>query len=251
VNAAFSYRSQARAIVAIDDTDIPGEGGTGSVARRIAERLSPRFPIWGVTRHQFAVLPEIPYTARNSGNALHLLAAPSDLTALAEEVVGWVRKLHVKGSEPGVCVALTEALLGVPLGLEAKRRFVHRHEVWEATAATGAVLRHAIEAQDGIVGAFAGACLAAQGHDGRFVQVGRLRELSGEVSVETVLNGGGDEVRSVEGVPLTQATLVADRLRPALREGRCVLYCRQDGGVWVPISGAPGDKAEEARLHGR
>ncbi|MBM3471897.1 MAG: ABC transporter substrate-binding protein [Armatimonadetes bacterium] len=245
------WRTQAEVVVAVDDTDIPGEGGTGSVARAIAARLSPDFRVWGVTRHQFAVLPEIPLTARNSGNVIHLLDAPDDLHALAHEVVDWVRGLHVAGSEPGVCVARAEALLGVPLGLEAKGRFVHRSEAWDAAAAAGAVLRHAVEAEDGIVGAFAGACLAAQGNDGRFVEMGRLRELAGEVTVKEVLEAGGDEVRSVEEDLLTDEVLLADKLRPALRYGKCVLYCKREKARWVPIHGAPGDREEEARLHAR
>jgi len=245
------WRTRGEVVVAVDDTDIPGEGGTGSVARAIAERLRPRLRVWGVTRHQFAVLPEIPYTARNSGNVIHLLEAPTDLYALAGEVVGWVRGLHVKGSEPGVCVARAEALLDVPLGREAKRRFVHRSEAWAAAEAAGAILLHAIEADDGIVGAFAGACLAAQGNDGRFVQVGRLRGLAGEVTVKDVLDAGGDEVRSVERALLMDEVLPADKLRPALRCGKCVLYCRHENGAWVPIHGAPGDREEEARLHAR
>ena len=245
------WRTQGEVVVAVDDTDIPGEGGTGSVARAIAARLSASQRVWGVTRHQFAVLPEIPYTARNSGNVIHLLGAPDDLYALADEVVDWVRGLHVVGSEPGICVARAEALLDVSLGLEAKRRFVHGSEAWEAAAAAGVILRHAIEADDGIVGAFAGACLAAQGNDGRFVQVGRMRELDGEVTVREVLDAGGDEVRSVEGAILTDEVLCADKLRPALRSGKCVLYCKRENGAWVPIHGAPGDREEEARLHAR
>jgi hypothetical protein len=245
------HRTKAAVVVAVDDTDIPGQGGTGHVARTIADHLHERFRLWGVTRHQFAVLPEIPYTARNSGNVVHLLDAPDDLSALADEVVEQVRGLHVDGSEPGICVARVEAVLDEPLGLEAKCRFVRRSEAWEAAAAAGVILRHAVEADDGIVGAFAGACLAAQGNDGRFVQIGRMRELSGEVTVEAVLAAGGDDVWSVEGHRLMDAVVVADRLRPALHEGRCVLYCRRQNGAWVPIHGAPGDKEEEARLHAR
>jgi hypothetical protein len=237
----------------VDDTDIPGEGGTGNVARQVAARLAMRYPVWGVTRHQFAVLPEIPYTARNSGNVVHLLETPDALEPLADEVVEWVRGLHIEGSEPGICVARVEALLAQPLGVEAKQRFVHRSEVWEAAAATGVVLRHVIEADDGVVGAFAGACLAAQGNDGRFVQVGCMRDLAGEITVAEVLEAGGDEVRSVEGDPVRSGLVLAEKLRPALREGRCVLYCRLEQGAWLPIHGAPGDREreEEDRLHAR
>ena len=95
---------------------------------------------------------------------------------------------------------------------------------------------------DGIVGAFAAACLAAQGSDGRFVQIGRMRELCGRFEVAEVLAAGGDEVRSAQEQPLTAGVIIAARLRPALRDGRCVLYCRpRSDGYWEAITGAPGD----------
>ena len=238
--------TKAALVIAVDDTDNAEEGGTGSVARTIAGRLSARFPVWGVTRHQFIVLPEIPYTKKNSGNVVHLLEAPPDVAALAEEVAEWVRELVWPGSDPGLCVARPEALRGIELGREAQRRFVAKEEVRAAAREAGVLLTHPCATDEGIVGAFAGACLAAGGDDGRFVQVGRVRELTGKVTVEDFLAAGGDEVRSVEGGPLTQGLLEAERLRPALRGGRCVLYCAPAAeGLWLPLRGAPGDETEE------
>jgi hypothetical protein len=247
---AASYRSKAEVVIAVDDTDSPDAGGTGAVAREIATRLSARFPVWGVTRHQFVVLPEIAYTARNSGNVIHLLHGPTDLGELRDDVAAWLRKMAVPGSDPGLCIARVDRLLGCDLGRAAQQRFVEKHEVRSAARSAGALLEHVCETDLGIVGAFAGACLAAGGDDGRFVQIGTMRSLTGEVQVQDVLEAGGDEVRSVEGERLTEGRIVADRLRPALRKGRCVLYCARRGdGLWLPVKGAPGDEEEEAELH--
>lgn len=248
--AAAYHHTTAEVVIAVDDTDSPAAGGTGSVARAIARRLSARFPVWGVTRHQFVILPEIEYTARNSGNVVHLLQGPSDLGELREDVAAWLRKMAVPGSDPGLCIARADRLLGCDLGRAAQQRFVGKDEVRSAARSARALLDHVCETDLGIVGAFAGACLAAGGHDGRFVQIGTMRSLAGEAEVQDVLQAGGDEVQSVEGERLTEGRIVADRLRPALRRGRCVLYCARRGdGLWVPVKGAPGDEEEEAQLH--
>jgi len=242
------YRTKAELIIAVDDTDNAEQGGTGRVAREIARRLGERFPIWGVSRHQFVVLPEIPYTRNNSGNAIHVLSSVADIAALADEVGEWLRELCLVGSDPGLCVARPGALLDAELGRAAQARVVSRDEVRRAAEAAGVILRHPCATDDGIVGAFAGACLASSGNDGRFVEVGGMRSLSGRLTVQEVLTAGGDQVRSVEGPILADGVIVADRLRPALRCGKCVVYCAPtDAGEWAPIAGAPGDKTREDR----
>lgn len=238
-------RADTRLVIAVDDTDCPEEGGTGRVAREIARRLAERFPVRGVSRHQFAVLPEIRYTRRNSGNAVHVGAVPDDLGALADEVASWVDEMALPGSEPGICVARAESVRDHHLGREAQRRVVTREEARAAAHAAAALLRHPRAGASGIIGAFAAACLAAGGNDGRFVETGRLRALSGPVGVQEVLDAGGDMVLTVEGEPVTEGLILADRLRPALRMGKRVVYCaRREDGLWVPLVGGPGDQAE-------
>jgi len=242
--------TKVKLVIAVDDTDNPEGGGTGSVARALAARLEGTYPVHGVTRHQLAVLPEINFTKKNSANVIHLLEAPEDLTHIIAEATACLEELRLEGSEPGLCVAGTELVRGVALGCEAKERFVTRDEARAAAEAAGAVLLHPCGGDGGIVGAFAGACLAAGGDDGRFVQVGRMRELSGEVTVQDVLTAGGDEVRTEEDQPLTEGIIIAERLRPALRRGRCVVYCRRRAdGLWEPLKGAPGDAEREEQLH--
>ena len=235
-----SYRSRAELVIAVDDTDCPEAGGTGSVARAIADRLAERYAVWGVTRHQFIILPEINYTAKNSGNVVHVVEMADDPEALAAELERWLDELAVEGSEPGLCVARTEALPGCELGRAAQQRFVSRDEVRTAAEAAGVMLVGVREKAGGIVGAFCGACLAAQGNDGRFVQAGRIRELCGEVTVADVLAAGVDEVRATTGECLAEGKVVVDRLRPALAGGRCVLYCEQVAeGRYTPVKGWP------------
>jgi hypothetical protein len=247
------YRTKADLVISVDDTDNPDQGGTGRVARAVADRLGERFAVWGVTRHQLAVLPEINYTRNNSANVVHLLTGPEGVGELVDEVESWVREMALSGSEPGLCVADPDALRQAQLGRDAQTRFVHRREARAAARTAGVVLRSVGDGDGGTVGAFAAACLAAQGDDGRFVQIGEMRALSGEVSVADVRKAGADEVRALDGVALSEGTLCVERLRPALRGGRCVLYCSGgEDGLWTPIMGGPGDprKGETARVTG-
>lgn len=224
----------------MDDTDSPEEGGTGKVARAIADRVAERYRVWGVTRHQFVILPEINYTAKNSGNVVHVMEMADDVEALAAELGVWVDELAVEGAEPGLCVARTEAVVGCELGRAAQQRFVRKAEVRAAAEAAGVMLVGVREADGGIVGAFCGACLAAQGNDGRFVQMGRIRELCGEVTVAELPAAGVDEVRAATGERLAEGKVVGERFRPALAGGRCVLYCeRVAGGHYAPVKGWP------------
>lgn len=242
--------TKVKLVIAVDDTDNPDGGGTGSVARALAARLVGTYQVHGVTRHQLAVLPEINFTKKNSTNVVHLLEAPEDLTHVIAEAAACLAELRLDGSEPGLCVARTELVRGVALGCEAKERFVTREETRAAAGTAGVVLLHPCGGDGGIVGAFAGACLAAGGDDGRFVQVGRMRDVSGELSVQDLLDAGGDEVRTEEDRPLTDGVIVAERLRPALRGGKCVIYCRRrDDGLWEPLKGGPGDAEREEQLH--
>ena len=59
-------------VVGIDDTDMPGIGGTGRLARRLAAEVEARGigRSMGVTRHQFYEGPGVPKTARNSAAAI-------------------------------------------------------------------------------------------------------------------------------------------------------------------------------------
>lgn len=236
------HRSRAALLIAVDDTDCPQQGGTGRVAREIADRLTNRYPIWGVTRHQLAILPEIDYTARNSANVVHLLEGPDEVDILAAQVASWVAEMALEGSAPGLCLAATEALLGCGLGREAQRRFVTVDEVRHEARTRTVHLQPVLKAEGGIIGAFCGACLAAGGDDGRFVQAGRIRALKGEISVEQALTAGADRVIGPDGEELREGTMPSDRLRPALAGGLCVLYVEQaDDGRLLPMKGRPGD----------
>lgn len=227
-----------RAVIAVDDTDTLQSGGTGSVARAMANYVRDRFAVRGVSRHQLAVLPGINYTKKNSTNVVHLLEVPPDPEGLAEELCRWLRGTVEEGSEPGLCIAEVSAVAGHPLGPAAQHRVVTREETRAAADDTGVILRHACVGDGGIIGCFAGASLASGQDDGRFVQIGSVRELAGSLAVADLLAAGVDEVRTIDDEAIADGLIVGDRFRPAMKDGKCVLYCtRGADGAWRPVKG--------------
>jgi hypothetical protein len=231
-----AYTTQA--VIAVDDTDTLQSGGTGSVARALANYMQPRFAIRGVTRHQLAVLPGINYTKKNSTNVVHLLEFPPDPEGLADELCEWLANAAEKGAEPGLCIADVSAVAGHPLGSAAQQRVVKREESRAAAREAGVILRHAREGDGGIIGAFSGSCLASGQDDGRFVQIGSLRELSGRLAAADIRAAGVDEIRTVDEEILEDVVILAGKFRPAMKAGGCVLYCVPDAdGNWTPVKG--------------
>ncbi|MBU0493321.1 MAG: ABC transporter substrate-binding protein [Chloroflexi bacterium] len=224
--------------IGIDDTDVlDGPRGTGRLARDLAAALGDRYGlrVRGVTRHQFLLDPRIPYTAKNSGAAIHLHAdGPVDLGALADEAAALMRAAFQPGSDPGLCVARDVPSAITAWGRLVQTEVVAQDEARALAAAHGLSLHGLGGTADGIIGALAAVGLAASGDDGRWVLVGRARELAGVVPVAVLLDAGIDEVRALDNTPVHAGLVDTQaKLRPALRGGRVVLF--------VKVEPAPGD----------
>lgn len=238
--------------IGIDDTDNALSGGTGRVARTLAALLRERWPVLGVSRHQLLVDPRVPYTSNNSCNVIHLRSGEPDPAALADSLQEPLRELCLEGSDPGLCVARANAA-GHPLGRAAQERLVAPAEAYAAAESLGAVLRPLGGTGDGVIGATAGVILAAGGEDGRFVDVGRARELEGEVPVEALLAAGIYAVMTPEGHTVTAGWVeTCGRVRPVLRAGRPVLLVEPAAeSRWRAIEQGKGGgkRMEEAGWH--
>ena len=86
-----------------------------------------------------------------------------------------------------------------------------------------------------MIGALAAVGLAAQGDDGRYVQVGNVRELTGLQGVPALMAAGVSAVRTLDGSPVNQGLVLADKLRPARRGGMPVAVVKRDGDHWLPL----------------
>ena len=226
--------------IGLDDTDNKTSRGTGRLARAIAASLAERYKVRGVTRHQLLVDPRVPYTSHNSSATIHLREdGNANLTAIADLVQEIMQADFQEGSDPGLCVAQTVAPEMIAFGRRAKTELVQQAEAREIAERCGCILRGLGGTQDGVIGALAGIGLAATGEDGRFILVGRSRELDGVQTVQAILGCGIAQVCTIDGEILNEGLVeTKGKLRPAFRGNQPVLVVtRQEGDqpLWLPV----------------
>jgi tRNA(Ile2) C34 agmatinyltransferase TiaS len=219
--------------IGLDDTDTLESRGTGHLAREIAAALATDYPVLGVTRHQLLVDPRVPCTKKNSSAAIVLnVNGGSDLAALAERIRALMLANYQPGSDPGLCVAAAVSPAVVEFGRQAQRRLVTQGEARSLAAAHAIPLLGLGGDQGGVIGALAAVGLAASGEDGRYVLVGRSRELMGLQPVSALLAAGIAAVRTLDGQPVTEGLVNVDKLRPARRGGQPVAVVEWAGDYW-------------------
>jgi hypothetical protein len=160
---------------------------------------------------------------------------PVELEAVFGKVKEWMLADFQPGSDPGLCVAAEVPEEISQFGLRAKRELVTQEEARRLAARQGILLEGLGGTEGGVIGALAGVGLAASGEDGRYVLVGKMRELSGLQPVGTVLLAGIDSLQTLEGQPVTQGMVQASKFRPARRGGRPVGYVQWDEDHWQPL----------------
>jgi tRNA(Ile2) C34 agmatinyltransferase TiaS len=222
--------------IGLDDTDTLESRGTGHLARLIAADLAQEYPLVGVTRHQLLLDPRVPYTRKNSSAAVLLDAdGLCDLAELAERVKGLMLANFTPGSDPGLCVADCVPSEVSAFGRRAKEEVVRQEQARALAEANGMLLFGLGGDEGGVIGALAAVGLAATGQDGRYIWVGRARELSGLQPVDAVLGSGIQAVQTIDGEPVTSGWVQSDKLRPARRGGCSVLVVECAGEHWTPL----------------
>ena len=222
--------------VGLDDTDNLESRGTGHLARSIAAVLSADARVLGVTRHQLLVDPRVPYTRNNSCAAVLVQAnGRLDVQQVLRQVQALVLDDFQPGSDPGLCVAQQVPTAVVAFGYRAKRELVTQAEARALAAAHGIPLVGLGGDEGGVIGALAAVGLAASNADGRYPLVGRSRELSGLQPVAAVLEAGIALLCTREGLVVREGLVQCDKLRPARRGGRPVLFVEWADGYWLPL----------------
>jgi tRNA(Ile2) C34 agmatinyltransferase TiaS len=222
--------------IGLDDTDNLESRGTGHLAREIAAALAAEHPMLGVTRHQLLVDPRVPCTRNNSCATIALETnGEVDPQALLEQVQRWVLDDFQAGSDPGLCVARTVPAAVMEFGCRAQRELVSQAEARALARAHGIPLVGLGGDEDGVIGALAAVGLAASGEDGRYVLVGRSRELIGLQPISALLEAGITTVETVDGQPVLDGLVQTDKLRPARRGGRPIAVVEWDGDHWLPL----------------
>jgi tRNA(Ile2) C34 agmatinyltransferase TiaS len=222
--------------IGMDDTDNYESRGTGHLARQVAACLAEEYEILGVVRHQLLVDPRVPYTKHNSSATIVLDAADEiDLNAVFKKVRECMQSDFQPGSDPGLCVAANVPEAITHFGRRAKVELVTQEEARRLAERHGILLEGLGGNQGGVIGALAGVGLAASGEDGRYVLVGKMRELDGLQPVEAVLSAGVAQIQTEDGQPVTHGLILTGKLRPARRGGRPVAVLEWSEDHWQPV----------------
>jgi len=243
-------RTNEHWLIGLDDTDMPGTRGTGRLARELAEALGANgLSGRGVTRHQLLVHRDVPYTSHNSAACVGVAGEVADPEVLFKFVKSFIAQRSPEGSDPGVCLALLDETPKelTQLGVRAQNEVLHLPEV-RRMVHDGVRCAELAGSGQGIIGALAAVGLRAGGNDGRFVQIGRIRELPEVASVRQVLGAGVEEVRSSGSrAPLDEEKVqTLGWLRPRLCEGGAVVFVeesKEHGFEWIVTDRRQGGSA--------
>jgi len=228
-------------LIGIDDTDIPNTRGTGRLARMLAERLREKdIRCVGVTRHQLLVHPDVPYTSHNSSACIGVENRLGDFKDTFSLVCDYVAANSPEGSDPGVCAARADAVgAGTrEFGRRAQVEVVRLAEAESIGSSEGYLHAGLGGTRDGMIGSLAAVGLRASGDDGRFIELGRIREITGKAQARMFLDAGIHGVEDIDGaeVGLEDWIETLDWVRPRLKGGCAVLMVNrsaEDGADWI------------------
>ncbi len=227
--------------VGIDDTDTLESRGTGKLARNIASELAAKYEIFGVTRHQLFVHPNIPFTSHNSCAVIHVKAPSSAIKEIFENTRKIMLEDFIEGSDPGLAISSTEqvAPAAMAFGQDAKTMIVTQQRALEIARNCGIRVEGLGGTNGGVIGAVAGIALASLGNDGRFLLKGKNRELTGIRSVEEIICAGIDQILTLQGDVVTEGTVkVLKNATPSFIHGRAVLFVEKTDDCIVALKRA-------------
>lgn len=228
--------------VGIDNTGNSESVGTGKFARIIAGELSKKYPVYGVTRHQFYVHSDIQFSLHNFCAVIHVDVNEEEQVDDIFEIVK--KKMHSdfnEGSNPGLAVAHESSISPavVAYGKDAKETVLTSKRARNLAKNSGIKLEGFGENENGIIGAIAGIGLAFTGNDGRFLQIGQIRKLKGPQPVEKLIEGGIDGIFACDGRPITDGTVINEGnkpVKPCLVNGEVILFVNEENGVLKAVT---------------
>jgi tRNA(Ile2) C34 agmatinyltransferase TiaS len=222
-------------IIGIDDTDNHESRGTGHLARDMATALAQDFRVHGVTRHQLLDDERVPKTAKNSCAGIIFEGEPYPLEEIALYARKMMRDDFQPDSDPGLCVATDIPVEIISYGKRVQKEFITQEVPRQLATAHNIHLEGLGGDEDGVIGALAAVGLAASGEDGRYVQVGSIRDLEGLLPIADVLAAGVISVKTMDGESVTDGMILTDKMRPARRNGQPILFVERQDDHWLPL----------------
>ena len=213
--------------IGIDDTDVEGSRGTNQLARAIVSALVSEYRCLRIVRHQLLDDPRVPCTTRNGSASIALEPLG---TLNLDHLVERCRKLmladFIDGSDPGLCVASEIPEAVTEFGLRCQSELVTQGEANEVARRHDIHLEGLGGTKGGVIGALAAAGLAANGDDGRIVQLAQWSDDMSGVQPIAHLHRRDVVVRNFSGDERIDHGLVdvGKRLRPNRRRGKNVLF---------------------------
>ena len=224
--------------VGIDDTDTKESRGTGRLARDIATEFQLKYPLFGVTRHQLFVHPDIPFTSHNSCAVIHVQAPANAM----DDIFSTAKKLmladFIVGSDPGLAIAETLQVSSslVAFGQDAKTMIVTQQRALNVARNCGIRVEGLGGTNGGVIGAVAGIGLASLGNDGRFLLKGKNRELGGIRSISEIISAGIDQVVTPQGDIIKEGKVrIPKNATPSFIYGKAVLFVEKSDDCFVAL----------------
>ncbi len=227
--------------IGIDDTGNSESVGTGKFARIIAGQISKKYPVYGVTRHQFYVHPDINFSLHNFGAVIHVDTGEEHVDSIFELVKEVMRDNFNEGSNPGLAVAheshISPAI--VAYGKDAKEAVLTSKRARSLAVNSNIQLECIGGNGNGVIGAIAGLGLALTRNDGRFLQIGKIRKLKGPQPVEKLIDAGIGGIFTPDGCSITKGTVFNEGdkpVKPCPINGDVILFVNEENGVLKAVT---------------
>jgi len=227
--------------VGIDNTGNSGSVGTGKFARQIAGEISKKYPVYGVTRHQFYVHHDINFSLHNFCAVIHVDTEKEYVVDVFEIVKNKMHADFNEGSNPGLAVAHESCISPavVAYGKDAKDGILTQERAWNLAKNSNILLEGFGETENGVIGAMAGLGLAFTRNDGRFLQIGKIRKLKGPEPVEKLIDAGIEKVITLDGRYITKGIVSNEGdkpVKPSPINGEVVLFVDGENGIFNAVN---------------
>ncbi len=227
--------------VGIDDTNNAESVGTAKFTRQVASKISEQFSVYGVTRHQFYINQEIDYTVYNFCAVIHVDADNGHLSSIFDIAKEEIIANFNMGSNPGLAVAHEDQISPSVMifGADAKKKILTRHMAIKLAENSKIELEGFGKTKNGVIGALAGVGLASAKNDGRFIQLGQLRDIKEPMPVKKFLKYGIDRIFTIEGVQVFEGIIFNEDnkpVKPSPVNGEVVLFVEPENKMFRAVN---------------